>query len=102
MTRAEQRQEWGKLISAYRASGMGAKKWCAANHVQFHQLKYRLYGNRVETAAQPVRWLPVTVDEPSGQDDTGLLIRVGAVSIEVRPDFDPNLLKDVVRVLVSC
>jgi hypothetical protein len=44
MTRAEQRQEWGKLISAYRASGMGAKKWCAANHVQFHQLKYRLYG----------------------------------------------------------
>lgn len=100
MTRAEQRQEWERLIADYRASGLTAKKWCAAHHVQFHQLKYRLRHIKIDPGTQPTRWLPVEM-APVEHDDN-LLIRIGAASIEVRSGFDPALLQDVVRALASC
>jgi len=102
MTKAEQRQEWENLIADYRASGLSAKKWCAANQVKLHQLKYRLYrSSKIGPAMQQARWLPVEIT-PENHDDTSLQIRIGAACIEVRSGFDPVLLKDVVRVLASC
>lgn len=101
MTRNEQRQEWERLIADYRASGLSAKKWCAANHVKFHQLKYYLYRGKIGPATQSSKWLPVEMT-PMEHIDTGLLIRIGAACIEVKSSFDPNLLSRVVRVLASC
>ena len=41
------------------------------------------------------RFLPLTVTEPSPT----LTVRVGSVQIDLKPGFDPQLLKVVVRVL---
>ena len=101
--RRVKKREWAGLIADYRSSGLSAKKWCAANHVDYDQLKYRLYPSSVEPAAQPTRWLPVEISAPAPMVyDEALLIRVGEACIEVKPGFDPALLKDVVRVLSSC
>lgn len=96
----EERQIWEAKIADYHASGLTAQEWCDANGEQLNRLKYRIKViNKARKAAMPTRWLPVTVDEPGRN---GLLIKVGTASIEVRPGFDRDLLKDVVRVLASC
>jgi hypothetical protein len=135
--RRVKQREWAGLIADYRSSGLGAKKWCAVNHVSYDQLKYRLYTSRVEqpvqrvndpqipvlanTSIQPAspetngvgfttgsftkataRWLPVEIQPENHDSDPSLLIRIGAACIEVKPGFDPALLKGVVEVLSSC
>lgn len=100
----EERRIWEAKIADYHASGLTAQEWCDANGEQLNRLKYRIKvinKARKANSAMPTRWLPVTVDEPD-RDHTGLSIKVGTASIEVRPGFDRDLLKDVVRVLASC
>lgn len=74
MARAEQQQKWANLIADYRASGLSAKKWCAANQVKFSQLKYRLYRRKIEPAAQPTKWLPVSASASEGAGDPYCLV----------------------------
>lgn len=96
---------WETRIVEYRASGLGAKEWCAAHNVTPRQLWYWLRKIKNKKPATPVKstqWLPVEVraEKPMVQNNT-LLIKVGQASIEVRPGFDPKLLSEVVRLLAA-
>jgi transposase-like protein len=107
MTQAENRKQWAKLIQEYEASGQGVREWCEAHGLKPDRVWYWLRKHRSEKGSPQVRsgqWLPVEVAEqgPTIQDDA-LVVKVGSVSIQVRPGFDQALLTQVVSALIeSC
>ncbi|NHM26002.1 helix-turn-helix domain-containing protein [Desulfofundulus sp. TPOSR] len=102
MTKAEKQKLWETRVAEYRASGQSAKAWCAAHNVTPRQLWYWLRKFKESSPAGSTRWLPVELSKqsPSDQGDS-LLLKIGQACIEVKPGFDPALLSQVVRVLVS-
>lgn len=100
MTRAQREKEWEIRIAQYQASGQSAKEWCAANNIKPERLWYWLRRN--ETKQKSTRWLPVEVaGQPTTSQHNTLLIKVGEASIEVKPGFNPDLLSETIRVLVT-
>ena len=104
MTKAEWREEWENRIAHYRDSGKSVTEWCAANNVKAERLWYwlRKYKTSKDTPFKSNQWLPVEVREHSpAEKDNSLLIRVGEAQIEVKTGFDPALLCQVVRALIT-
>jgi len=106
MTKAEQqqrRQEWEKRIAEYLSSGQSVREWCAANGVKPERLRYWLRRKKEaeSTETESTTWVQAVVSRPTPEEEneTGLLVKVGKASIEIKPGFDPELLSTVVRVL---
>ncbi len=101
MSKAELRKEWERRIAIFRASGQTQTKWCAANDLNLHQLKYWL--KRIEdstsTYESVTKWTSVTIGEASEEISETLQVKVGQASIEVKPGFNSSFLADVVRTL---
>jgi hypothetical protein len=98
-------QIWRDRVTEWRTSGKNMDVWCSENGIPFGQLKYRIkkyrLGNGKRRSKTGTGWLPVTVSD-SDQHGSSLLVRIGNTSIEVRPGFDPDLLRQVVGALGSC
>jgi hypothetical protein len=89
---------WAERIADFKARGLSAPQWCAANGLKVHQLRYWLKKLETPVPAQAaVRWLPVDFGDP----EPILTVRVGPAAIEVRNGFDPQLLITTVRTLSS-
>lgn len=103
MTQAELREVWSSRIKDYRSSGERVATWCERHEVTPRQLWYWMRKlKRVDEpkqAANKPQWVPLHVEESTSDGASPLLIKVGSVSIEVRTDFEPSLLADVVKVL---
>lgn len=101
MQKNELRKQWEQRIASYRASGQTQAKWCEANNIVLHQLKYWL--KRIEDpalkSASTVSFTPVVIEDQTIKQDDFLQVKVGGVSIEVKPGFNHSLLSDVVRTL---
>ncbi|XJZ27107.1 IS66 family insertion sequence element accessory protein TnpA [Bacillota bacterium Lsc_1132] len=95
------RKQWEQRIASYRASGLTQAKWCEANNLVLHQLKYWL--KRIEDPAlksvSTLSFAPVVIENQTTRQDDILQVKVGDVSIEVKPGFNHSLLSDVVRTL---
>lgn len=90
---------WSERIKAYQASGQTMKAWCAEQNLTVHQLKYWLYkAQRQPQTFSTTTFRPVAVASPSGIIEC-LHVQVGVARIEVRPGFEPELLRDVVAAL---
>ena len=103
MTKLEQQKEWENRIDQYRASGQSVKQWCAANNVKPGRLwcwLRKFKANNDASLMQSNQWLPVEVRDCSPMDNA-LLIRVGEACIQVKTGFDPALLTQVVRTLIT-
>ncbi|MCL6481795.1 MAG: helix-turn-helix domain-containing protein [Firmicutes bacterium] len=104
MSRQELRELWEQRVAEFRASGQSVATWCAARGIPPHQLHYwlrKFSDDRPVERTSSVRWLSVQVDEsPIPSTDT-VVLRVGNVEIEVKPGFDPLLLRQVVQVLMT-
>ena len=104
MTAAEKQEQhdvWQERIASYRASGLGCRKWCAANGIKYHQLRYRIGLQQSCSREEKVpKWLEVPIHRPS--HGSMLVVRVGNAAVEVGPGFDPDLLRSVVQVLSGC
>lgn len=91
---------WSERITAYQASGQTMKAWCGEQNLTVLQLKYWLYKAQRQTqACSTTTFHPVTVASPSGITEC-LHVQVGVARIEVRPGFEPELLRDVVAALM--
>lgn len=115
MTSAKRRERWELLLADYRASDLSMRAWCEKSGVTFAQLRYWL--RKTKEGARPTGWAAVDiVVDAADQVNTstalidcgksaatqgGIIVRVGAAQIEVRPGFDSGLLSDVLRVLVT-
>jgi hypothetical protein len=99
MEKTELHMEWERRIAIFEASGETQVKWCAANDLNVHQLKYwlkKIKGPK-STHENKSKFNPVLLEETATNDT--LEIKVGLASVEVRPGFDPSFLADVVRTL---
>ena len=98
MSKQDEQPDWVKRITQFQASGMSMAAWCRENNVKVHQLRYRLHKEARTESKLKSTWLPLLPEVP---ETSALLIKVGPARIEVRPGFDPNLLRTVVRTLSS-
>lgn len=98
MSKQNEQPNWAERIAQFQASGQSMAAWCRVNNTKVHQLRYRLQKGNGKENEPGAGWLPLPLDEP---ETPALLIKVGAATIEVTPGFDPNLLRTVVRALIS-
>src|SRR3954451_8930681 len=98
---SELRKEWEQRISTFKASGKTQAKWCESNDISIHQFRYWMKRIRdhhnTERTNNP--WVPVVIEDPKPEVCDSLQIKVGSVSIEVSPGFNPSLLVEVIKVL---
>ena len=99
MTNAERQNFWATRIAEFKASGQSVPVWCANQNVKSHQLWYWLRKEKQASSKNTLSWLPLDLSDTGLQSP--LLVRVGRVVVEVRPGFDPKLLLDVVKTLIS-
>lgn len=98
----ELRKEWKRRVAIYKTSGMTQSKWCEANDLSYHQFKYWL--KRLDTSTEVKetnsKWIPISIDDDSNNNkNDSLQVRVGQAIIEVKPDFNPTFLANVIKVL---
>ena len=109
ITKAERialHREWEKRISEFRASSQTRKAWCECNHVSIRQFHYwfgKFSHQEPKNLSQPGSWTQVQIKETvqTGRPSTqsALSVRIGPAIIEIRDDYNPSLLLDVVKVL---
>jgi hypothetical protein len=73
MSKPELRKEWERRVAVFKASGQNQSKWCGANDLKVHQLKYWL--KRIEDShlnqERSTNWLSIAIEEPTKKlDDT--------------------------------
>lgn len=107
MDRFEQRQLWAERIKDFRESDLTMKAWCEKTGHSMDQLKYwvQKYKTKPEST-----WLPVSVlgaesssseTPPPAPPALTMQIQMGSIRIDVYPGAQPEMLRDVLHVLVS-
>src|SRR5690554_3474396 len=106
MTHLERRHIWQERVERCRASGTIIAAWCRENEVSEHQMYYWLRKIRSEDSdqvASEVHWIQMGQwDLPNDMrpaEDDSVLIHIGRAMVEVRPGFNPTLLRDIVKAL---
>ena len=101
--REEKREAWRVRLGALASSGLTQREFCAREGVSLHQLSYWRGRLNERAAATAPRWcaLDVAGDGAEARDAMreAMTVRVGGAGIEVKPGFDPALLRDIVRAL---
>lgn len=101
MSKTELQLEW-RRIAEFKASGLSAPKWCAANNIKPHQLYYWLRKEKtklLEMATSTAGWLPISIGQETPSET--MVVKIGAATIVVTPDFNPSLFAKVVRTLTD-
>lgn len=102
MTREDLAELWKARIHDFRTSSESATAWCKRHQVSRAQLyhwlrKLNQAGQPAPAAARP-NWVALTVKEPApGETAPPIVVRVGAITVEVRDGFDPGVLAEVLR-----
>jgi transposase-like protein len=101
MATNELKKEWEVRIADFKASGQSGAAWCAANNVNVHQFYYWVKKFKSSNSAdvQSSKWYSLEVSNHLQDPTNNLLIRVGEVTIEVKPDYNPDLLLNVIRTI---
>ncbi len=97
----ERKRLWHERVVSYKESGQTVRAWCMDNDVKEHQFRYWLKKDSpVFNHVTNSKWLAVQVeDEPFNISVNSLTVVVNGATIEVKPGFDHNLLRDVVKAL---
>lgn len=106
MTHAERRAFWRERVAAFHESGLSVAAWCREHDVRVAQMRRWIKRIAEESAPGPAkangsRWLAIGI-EPIAAPKAGngtITLRIGEVTVDVRPGFDAELLTRVVRVL---
>jgi hypothetical protein len=106
MDKQQRLQEWSARITDFKSSGLTMSAWCQAHGQTIHQLKYwlRKLNEPSSSTSSSSNWLPLAIHNPSAEfssPSSSLTVRVGLVGIEVHTGFNPELLREIVRVLES-
>lgn len=102
----EERKLWTKRIEDYRASGLTAIKWCEENNISVHMLRYKItqFNKEKKQTLKETQWASVVLEKPVAEKETypSLKVTVGKATIEVTKGFDPDIFRDVMRILSQC
>ena len=97
MSEKDQQSTWAERIADFKASGQSLPKWCKANGIKPHQLRYRLKKEEQSPSGESTSWLPLNL---SDETTSPITVRIGSIAIDVYPGFDPEHLSAVVRALI--
>lgn len=102
MAREDRVELWKARIHEFRTRCESVTQWCKRHRVSRTQL-YR-WIRKLEQAERPAPaptgpgWVALTVEEPTpGPSAPPIVVRVGAMAVEVRSGFDPGVLAEVLR-----
>lgn len=103
MSREETAELWISRINDCRASGEHVAAWCKRHQVTPRQFYYwmaklKKADQQAPSAGGP-RWVALSVEEATTVQATPILVRVGAIAVEVRAGFEPSVFAEVVRTL---
>jgi hypothetical protein len=97
MTFVEQRQHWLKLLAEQAASGLTQDQWCNAKGIKLGQ--FEDWQRRLALTPSEIHHVRGTFQTMLPSRHEVLLVRVGAVTIEVQAGFSPGLLAQVVHAI---
>lgn len=90
-------------VSDYRSSGKTAATWCSENNMKVSTLRYWLnkfkHEAKVDDAGQEV-FIEFKHQE-SATKETPLIVKIGAVSIELYPGFKAETLREAIAAIRS-
>jgi hypothetical protein len=96
----EKAKHWQQQIEALKSGGLSRRAYCEKNQIKISTLDYwRLKLSRSEDKTDGTSepgWIPVRIrdDEPMGID-----LRIGPVTLVVKPGFDRNHLTELLRAI---
>lgn len=94
---------WIELIQDYKSSGLTAAKWCEEKGFKVHILRYQInkLNKEKKKASNKTQWASIVPTNltVNGSIAKPLKVIIGQSTIEVTPDFDPDTLKAVVKIL---
>jgi len=95
---------WKQHIETWRSSGMTQRAYCLQHELKAHQFTY--WKKRFARANSCVTFVPVSIQGPfraaSDTNSASLrLIMAKDLAIEIRPDFDPGLLRRLIATIRS-
>ncbi|PAV27589.1 IS66 family insertion sequence hypothetical protein [Virgibacillus profundi] len=106
MTLTDKRLEWKARYDAWKSSDLSIAKWCREQGIKVHQMYYwiqKLESNEEssERLSSETQWLAVNMEDESSNTATQepVFIHFGAISVEVRPGVNMDLVSDIVHVL---
>jgi hypothetical protein len=91
---------WTQQVQALKESGLSRRAYCEKNQIKLSMLGYWCQklnpSARANKTVHESGWIPLQIgeDEPSGID-----LRIGRITIAIKPGFDPSLLTDVLRTI---
>lgn len=105
MSRNNKRKEWEKRIANFKNSGLSGAHWCRLNDINYHTFNY--WHKKIQPNDNPKHLNKVSKSEwlliedvttpPTSQDS--LELRIGKVTITVKPDSNTVLLQQVISLL---
>ena len=103
MNKKEQyRKLWKQRIEDFRQSDLTIKAWCKANEVKEHQFYYwRKKFNEKQSSATSLVPIDFGKIMSSVKQQGSIKIHIGSIYLEVEPEFNPSLLKDIMKVLME-
>lgn len=101
----ETESKWTERVREWRAGGLSAPEYAQGRGFEASTLRW--WASRLDRGVMPaaakakprVRMAPVV--RRVGSTTDALTVRVGSVRVEVRPGFDPGLLRELVSALGS-
>ena len=97
------RNEWVKIINEYKNSGQTINNWCEDKDLNVNTFKYWISKlnkeqSLVDTKTKEPNWIKLDNSNPRS-NERAVKITISKAVIEVGPDFDPILLKNLVMTL---
>ena len=105
MDKEKIRREWSKKVNECKASGQTQTQWCKDKNIDPRKFSYWFlrYKDEDSKATTPSNWIPLKVNKSDEKGEKKqahpLNIKIGNVTIEIKPNFNPNLLLEVVKSL---
>ena len=85
-----------KEIEAYRASGQKAEEWCKEKAISLSTLRYWITKENQRNRHEQPEFIAFT---PARPESSPLTVKLGSYEIQVKPGFDPETLREAIRIL---
>jgi hypothetical protein len=96
----EKANYWTQHVQALQESGQSRRAYCEKNQIRLSTFGYWCQKLRSsERAGNQVRetgWIPLQISE---DESSGIDLRIGRITIAIKPGFNPSLLTDVLRTI---
>lgn len=100
MTLTEQSMIRRQQVDDYRASGKTAAAWCSENHIKVSTLRYWLTRFKREVNTDFNQEFFIELKQPTIKE-VPVIVKIGAVTIEVSAGFEAQTLRDVITAVRS-